>query len=134
MRKPRLDGVAKVRHARADGTIDGATELNTVQRRDLLGDGFARSRNAANEPRSGSRKSGAEMFGWSEGNDDAEERALIRAENEALGPCRDEFRIPVAEAGTRRSIRGHLAAKLLQKRSCAPECDQPTVRGEMDVI
>lgn len=72
LREPRLHGVPEVGHARTDRSIDRATELNIVERRDFFGEDFRRSGNETNEPLGGSSESTGKLFGWGEGNDDAE--------------------------------------------------------------
>ena len=63
----------------------------------------------------------AKLRGGSEGNNDTQKRALIRAEDEMLGASGNELRIPVAEAGIWCRIGCGRAAELLQERSGAPK-------------
>ena len=110
----------------------GAAEANVHERRDFGGyDGIWR-RNPANESLGSNGEPRAEILGWGERNDDAQQRALIGAENEVLRPRSDELGVPVAEARSGRRIRRRLTTEFLEEGSCAPKGNQPTARGEMD--
>ena len=131
--EPRLNGVAKLIHARSHGSVRGPAEPHVGQCRHLTSPKRFGRRNTLDESLGRLGEALREVMAPRERDDGAQQGAFVRAQYQVSRASDDDASVPVAEQSRwSRVVIG--AAEGLQKRRGAPERDQPSVQWCMDVI